>query len=143
MYDNVFLAKIVTFGEFSLLLDSNELDMPFESEDYRMVVAFDDWAYDLETFDRIHIIDMIDGVIPDVELDKLQPRIPYVYDMSPLLGFWNSVSIVFSIQDKPDTYLEPRVRQALSIHEELERSKNKGTIIDLFEAKQYINKRKY
>lgn len=143
MYDNVFLAKIVSFSEFTLLLDTNELDMPFEKEEYRMVAVYDDWAYDLETFERTHIIDMVDGIIPDEEIDKLKPGLPYVYDMSPLLGFWNSISKVFNIQDKPDTYLEPRTRKALEIHEQLQKNKKLGTIIDIFEARQYINRRKY
>lgn len=143
MYENVFLAKIVRFGKFTLLFDSNEIDMPFESEDYRLVVTFDDWAYDLETFERTHIIKMVDGIIPTDEIDKLIPRIPYVYDLYPLLSFWNSVSKVFGVDDKPDTYLEPRVRKAKNIHDELVKSKSNGLIIDLLEAKQYINKRKF
>lgn len=143
MYDNVFLARVVSFGKFTLLLDTNELDMPFESEKYLMVVVFGDDAYDLETLNRFHIIDMTDGVIPDEEIEKLLPGLPYVYDLTPLLVFWDSISKVFNISDSPDKYLEPRVKRAEELHQQLSHNKENGVVIDFLEAKQYINKRKY
>ncbi len=133
MDGKVFLAHIVTFERFHIITSSGEIDMPFESECYRLVVAFDDWAYDLqERGKRYHIIDMEDYVIPEFELNSLTTNVKYVYDMYPFENMWDSVKDVFGIPEDKDTYLNPRIEEARLLHQELSKPKTEAgpTVID-------------
>lgn len=143
MYDNVFLVKVVSFESFTLSLNNEYLEMPFETEEYRLIVAYDDYAYDLqEEGRRYYIIDMVNYVIPDEEIVKLLPNVKYVYDMYPFQDIWESISVVFGIKEDMKTYLEAKVAAALKLHEKLTAGEEKGQIIDFNVAKKNIKKRK-
>lgn len=114
----IYLAKIVSFDSFTLLVDKNELDMPFEFEDYKFVVKFGDSAYDLIDGKKYHIINMVDNYIPDEELEKLRPHIKYVYDMYPFFYVWNRLEQILSGDVDFIKYMNSRSQILEEQHEE-------------------------
>lgn len=144
MYNNVFLAKVVSFDSVSLIFNDDEIEIPFQSEEYRLIVAFDDWAYDLvDEGKRYHIIDMTNYVIPDEEIETLLPNVKYVYDMYPFEDIWESISIVFQIDEDMKNYLDPKIDFAKQLHESLSNSIKTGRVIDFETAKRFIKERKF
>ncbi len=137
--DKVFLAHIVTFDMPNITLSDGMIDMPFASEEYRLVVAFSSWAYDLQDEGcRYHIIEMYDDeYMPDYEVNNLKPHTKYVYDMTPFTNVWDSVSAVFQIPAPMETYLQDKIERAQLLHFQLgdEDSEN---VINFAQAKKIL-----
>ncbi len=135
----ILLAKIVSFDSFTLLVDKNELDMPFDFEDYRFVVRFGESAYDLIDGQKYHIINMVDNYIPDDELERLRPHIKYVYDMYPFSYVWNRLERTLSDNVDFIKYMNSRSQMLEEQHEE---DTPKCKIIDFKSIKRDSNGKK-
>lgn len=132
MSNNVFLVKVVSFSNATLILYNDENEMPFETEEYRLVYVIDNWAYDLNDIGRrYHIIDTNNYTIPDEEIIHLKPRKQYVFDMYPFDSVWNTFHSALGVRLDKKRYFASKITKVKKLHEDLEQSKKSGTIIDI------------
>ena len=122
-YNNVYLARIVSFSKSSLLFDSYEVQMPFETEEFFLVLLINDWAYNLETQERYHVIEMEEDFIPYEELTSLNPNQKYAYELYEFEDIWDSFKSVLNIDMDISKYLDPKIEKTLEHHQEMSQCK--------------------
>lgn len=127
MYDNVFIAKVISFDEIYYYQD--EYEMPFETELSRLVAVFDSTAYDLENDKAYHIIEMEDYIIPDEEMESLVPGVLYVYDMQPFSEVWESLKKLLEIDDSYLAKINNKIAEMEEYHNLQKQNRAKGKII--------------
>lgn len=138
MVNNAFLAKVVTFDRNSLLFEINNL-VP-ATEEYRLVVIYDKWAYDLQSNSRYLVISSINNVILPEYLGIIRFDIKYVYSYYSLDNLFINIKDAFGIKESYNQFLSERVPIIKQIHDELT---NNGKIIDIGKINSLIKKRKF
>ena len=87
--NEIFLAKIVSFDDYSLLFDINNLE-PF-TEEYRLIKIFENSrAYDLQNSKKYYMLNVVNDLIVDEDLGKIKPNVKYVYKKIPFLEIYES-----------------------------------------------------
>lgn len=138
MVNNAFLAKVVTFDRNSLLFEINNL-VP-ATEEYRLVVIYDKWAYDLQSNSRYLVISSINNVILPEYLGIIRFDIKYVYSYYSLDNLFINIKDAFGIKESYNQFLSERVPIIKQIHDELT---NNGKMIDIGKINSLIKKRKF
>ena len=86
--NEIFLAKIVSFDDYSLLFDINNLE-PF-TEEYRLIKIFENSrAYDLQNSKKYYMLNVVNDLIVDEDLGKIKPNVKYVYKKIPFLEIYS------------------------------------------------------
>lgn len=138
-YIDIFLAKIVSFDNYSILFQINDLDPCYE--DFRLVKVFPNgWAYDLLTRKKYKVLTVINGSVISEELDEIKASMLYVFDMCSFIDVWKSVREVYGIKDNLDTFLDKCINDINELNRLLS-PENK--IIDFDKVKKLTNERKY
>lgn len=137
--NNVFLAHLVSFSYNTLLFRRNELEDNFSTEEYRLVELRDNWAYDLITYKRIHVITNAMDEIDDRLIDKLEPNVLYVYELWDIIDIWDDIKKVYSIDAPFEQFLE----KALDVVDELDSILNPtNKVIDYQKVRKLMIERK-
>ena len=123
IYKQVYLSRIVSFDQESLLFDRYEIQMPFDTEEFCLTTIIGDWAYNLEKRERYHIIDMEDGYIPYEELSALAPNQKYAYESYEFNDIWDSLRSVLRIDKDITSLLQSGIEEAHKYHDELSECK--------------------
>ena len=138
-YKDVFLAKIVSFDNYSVLFQINDLE-PY-TEDYRLVQIFPNgWAYDLISKKRYKILSVTNGIINSEDLDKIKPFRLYVFDKCSFIDIWESIKEVYGINENIDCFLNKCLSDISELNKLLS-PENK--VIDFNKVKKLTNERKY
>lgn len=132
MKNNVYLAKIVSFDNYSLLFEINDLHA--SEEEYRLVAIYDRYAYDLITKQRYYVLEVSNGLIVNEDLYNLKQGIRYVYEVYPLIDIWENIKGTFNIESDMNTFLEKNINGT----EELNRLLTSSKIIDINKIKKII-----
>lgn len=88
--NDIYLAKIVSFDNYSLLFDINNLEP--STEEYRLIKIFDNHrAYDLQNSRRYFLLNLVNEAIVDEDLTRLKPNVKYVHRKIPFMEVYDSV----------------------------------------------------
>ena len=68
--DNIFLAKIVSFDNYALLFEINNLEPA--TEEFRLIAIYGKWAYDLQNKRRYYVLDVSNNIIASEDLDVVR-----------------------------------------------------------------------
>lgn len=134
-FDNIYLAKIVSFSEFDLFF-YDDIDLNIKYEEYALVVVQDIWAYDIKKYCRYKIMDYIDML----NYDNLIPNTKYAYKMYPLKDIYENLKIYFINEEKFNEILSKNAGICFQLHHIL--TENSKTI-DLAKIKKLLNERKF
>ena len=137
--NNVFLARLVSFSQNTLLFKINELDENIGTEEFKLVAIKGNWAYDLINYKRYFIITNAIGGIDDRLLDKLKPNVLYVYQTWAFIDLWESIKEVYGIEESLTDFLEKSI-ECIDNLDSLLASDDK--VIDLNKVKKLINEGK-
>ena len=135
MKNNVYLGKIVTFDNYSLLFEIDNLQ-PI-SEEFRLISVFGKNAYDLITKERYYVLELASGLIVDDDLYNLKQGIKYVYEVYPFIDVWENIKDVYNIKYDMDTF----VNRYLKDTEELNKILTEDKIIDINKIKRIIKRK--
>ena len=131
MNNNIFLAKIVTFDNYALLFEINNLEPA--SEEFKLIAVYGKWAYDLQTKRRYYILDVHNNIIANEDLDIIRMNGKYVYEKYSFDDIWDSIKEVFNINEDKEGYLSKCIEDI----EELNKILTSGEkIIDLNKIKK-------
>ena len=135
--DNIFLAKIVSFDNYALLFEINNLEPA--TEEFRLIAIYGKWAYDLQNKRRYYVLDVSNNIIASEDLDVVRIKGRYVYEKYSFNDIWDSIKEVFNIQETKEEYIS----KCISDIEELNKILTSGEkIIDLNKVKQLRKERK-
>lgn len=136
-YKNVFLAKIVSFDNYSVLFQINDLEPCTEC--YRLVKVFPNGcAYDLLLGKRYKVLNVTNGIIHSEDLDKIKPFRLYVYDICSFVDIWPGIKETYGIQEDLNAFLDKYLSNVNELNGLL-----KNKVIDLNKVKKLTNERKY
>lgn len=135
--DNIFLAKIVSFDNYALLFEINNLEPA--TEEFRLIAIYGKWAYDLQNKRRYYVLDVSNNIIASEDLDVVRIKGRYVYEKYSFNDIWDSIKEVFNIQETKEEYIS----KCIADIEELNKILTSGEkIIDLNKVKQLRKERK-
>ena len=135
--DNIFLAKIVSFDNYALLFEINNLEPA--TEEFRLIAIYGKWAYDLQNKRRYYVLDVSNNIIASEDLDVVRINGRYVYEKYSFNDIWDSIKEVFNIQETKEEYIS----KCIADIEELNKILTSGEkIIDLNKVKQLRKERK-
>ena len=137
MQNNVFLAKIVTFDNYSLLFEINTLTP--SSEDYRLIVVYGKKAYDLQTKELYYVLNVSKGIIDNEDLNSLRNDRKYVYEKCPFIDIWEDIKEVLGVTETLDTFLEKCINDIEELNKILSKE---NKIIDLNKIRKLRIERK-
>ncbi len=135
--DNTFLAKIVTFDNYSLLFEINNLEPA--TEEFRLIAIYGRWAYDLQNKRRYYVLDVHNNMIASEDLDVVRINGKYVYEKYLFNDIWDSIKEVFNISDTKEEYISKCIEDINELNKILTSGEK---IIDLNKIKQLRKERK-